>query len=90
MAVRKVVIGRKLGLTAAVCMALAQCANKFESKVTIKKDGKVANVKDLMDLMEFGAAFGSVVTVKADGKDENAAIDAVCRLIEQDYELITA
>ena len=75
----------KLGLHARASSKLVSLANQYQSKVTIEKDGQVANAKSLMTVMMLSASLGSNVTLVADGSDEVAALEALTTLIQNKF-----
>ena len=50
----------------------------FQSEVTIRYQGRVANAKSIMGLASLAAEFGAAVEVACDGPDE---VDALARLV---------
>ena len=57
-------------------------AKKYESKITIYKDEKSAEVTRLMALMALGIKCGQEVRVTAEGPDEEAAADGIKAFLE--------
>ena len=56
---------------------LVQTASKFSSKINIKADGRVANVKSIMGIISLGITDGDTIVLSADGDDERQAIPAL-------------
>ncbi len=48
-------------------------AAKYESSVTISKDGKTGDAKRIFSVMSLGARRGQTIIVRVEGADENAA-----------------
>lgn len=65
------------GIHARPAGTLVKEVKKYESAVTIEKDGKVAKANGVLGVMSLGVKQGEEVTVKADGADEDAAIAAL-------------
>lgn len=65
-----------IGIHARPAGLLVKEAKKFQSTITIAKDGKEVNCLKLMGVMSLGVKNGESVVVKADGADEDAAIAA--------------
>ena len=61
---------------------IVKLTKHFTAEVTIRYNGRSANAKSIMGLVSLAAEFGSKVEVEVVGPDEEAAIDAVVRLIE--------
>lgn len=70
------------GIHARPAGMLAKEAKKFESKITIFKDEKSAEVTRLMALMALGIKCGQEVRVVVEGADEDAAADAIKAFLE--------
>jgi phosphocarrier protein HPr len=65
------------GIHARPAGLLVKEATKFKSKVTLKANGKSADLKRIFALMALGVKTGTEVTVTAEGEDEEAAIKAL-------------
>jgi len=81
----KAVIKNKLGIHARPAMLLAQTANQFESDITICKDNMEVNCKSVLGLMMLVAPQGTEVTVRCDGPDEEEALNAILKVIEEGF-----
>ena len=53
------------------------CALKFQSKISVVKNGKRVDAKSLMGMLAIGVVGGDIIQVVVDGKDEDKAIDAI-------------
>lgn len=62
-----------VGIHARPAGNLSKEAKKYDSVVTITKDGKSAEAKKLMALMSLGVKQGETVTVTIEGSDEDQA-----------------
>ena len=82
---KEVEIINKLGLHARASGKFSQLANQFECEVWVSKGEKTINGKSIMGLMMLAAAMGSFVKIKTFGIDEEAAMDALCNLIEEKF-----
>jgi len=51
-----------------------QTANKYSSKINLKKNNKTANAKSIMGLISLGVVDGENITISAEGDDAEAAI----------------
>lgn len=67
------VVADALGIHARPAGALVKEAKKYESKITIQKDGKEVDASKLMALMGLGVKCGDKIIVKVEGADEEAA-----------------
>jgi phosphocarrier protein len=79
-------INNKLGLHARPAALLAQTAAKFESKVSIIKDGQEVNGDSILGIMMLAAEFGSDITVVINGKDEKEAIKKIEELFKRKFD----
>ena len=62
-----------VGLHARPAGMLAKEAKKYESKVTINREGKSSDATKLMMLMGLGVKSGDEITVEVSGADEEVA-----------------
>ena len=58
-----------------------QCANRFESEVTVERRGQSVNGKSIMGVMMLAASQGTTVVVEATGADEQETMAAIEQLI---------
>jgi len=63
---------------------IVKLTKSFESEVTIRYNGRVANAKSIMGLASLAAEFGTEVLIEVAGADEEAAIKQLIQLIEID------
>jgi phosphocarrier protein len=78
---REVEIVNKLGLHARAAAKLTQLAARYNSDVTIARNGRSVNAKSIMGVMMLAAGKGSKVQLKTEGPDEAEAIEALAALI---------
>ncbi|HEX2163766.1 MAG TPA: HPr family phosphocarrier protein [Thermoanaerobaculia bacterium] len=78
---REVEIVNRLGLHARAAAKLVQTAGSFDSRLWVVKDGEEVDAKSILGILLLAASQGTRVTLRAEGEDEEAAIDAVSRLI---------
>lgn len=76
------VIKDKVGIHARPAGMLVKEAKKFQSRITIGKDGKTAEATKLMAVMGLGIKCGQTVAVIAEGTDEDAACGAMKAFFE--------
>lgn len=77
MTTKDITIGLKTGLGAGPVAVFVQVASQYESSVYVQYDTKKVNAKSLMGMMSLGIATGETVTVTADGADEEGAVAAI-------------
>ena len=63
---------------------IVKMTKSFESEVTIRYNGRVANAKSIMGLASLAAEFGTDVLIEVEGTDEEAALEQLVQLIEID------
>jgi phosphocarrier protein len=78
-------IRNKLGLHARASAKLVECAARFQSKITVTKDGQSVDARSIMGLMMLAANIGCVIQIEADGSDADQAMTAVLALIEAKF-----
>lgn len=73
----------EVGLHARPAGILVKEANKYESQITVKKDGKTADARRIMALMALGIKCGQEIEVEVSGPDEAVACEALKTFFEQ-------
>lgn len=86
MTTRTTTVVNKLGLHARPSAMLVSVTASFESEVFITKDGLRVNAKSIMGVMMLAAENGSELMIEVDGPDEDAAIEAIVKLIASGFE----
>jgi phosphocarrier protein HPr len=81
----KLHITNELGMHARAATKFVQAANKFQSAVTVEKDGQTVNGKSIMGVLMLVAAKGTSITVKCDGPDAEAALKAISTLVKDKF-----
>jgi phosphocarrier protein HPr len=82
---RSVTVANRLGLHARAAAKFVHLASGFQSHVKVSRGSQTMDGKSIMGILLLAAATGSVVTVSVDGKDEQDALDALCRFIESGF-----
>ena len=76
------VVKDEVGIHARPAGLLVKEAKKYESKITISKDGKSAEATKLMAVMGLGVKCGQSVEVSVEGGDEDAAFEGINAFFE--------
>lgn len=76
----------KLGIHARPAAQFVKLANKYQSHITVEKDGEEVDGKSIMGLMMLAAGHGSTILVKAEGEDEGEALAALEDLVARKFE----
>jgi len=82
---REIVVTNALGIHARPASLIVQTATPFDCDVWLEKTGVSANAKSIMSVMMLAAAFETKVLVKANGKDEQMALEAICKLFASNF-----
>ena len=78
-------IANKRGLHARASAKIVEAAARFQSVITVVKDGSRVNARSIMGLMMLAASLGSEIGVEAAGPDQDAAMTAMLALIEAKF-----
>ncbi|MCX5704765.1 MAG: HPr family phosphocarrier protein [Candidatus Omnitrophica bacterium] len=78
---KKLIVKNKQGLHARPAALFVQVANKFDSRITIKRDEEEVNGKSIMGILMLGAEKGSEIVIEADGEDAETAMIELEKLI---------
>ena len=82
---RDMTIVNELGLHARPAGEFVKLASKFESNISVSKDGAEVNGKSIMGVMTLAAECGSLLTVRAEGVDAEEAIATLERLVAKGF-----
>lgn len=75
-----------LGMHARAAARFARLASQFEARVTVEHDWRTVDGKSILGLLLLSAAHGTQIAVAADGDDAEAAVAALCRLVEMGFD----
>jgi phosphocarrier protein len=79
------IIQNELGLHLRAAAAFVKVADRFESEVTIVRNGDEANGKSIIALVTLAASRGTPVRIVADGPDADQAVSALSELIQAGF-----
>lgn len=79
----KYVITDPQGIHARPAGELVKAAKAFASSIMITKDGKSGDCKKIFGIMGLGIKKGNEVVITFDGEDEEAAYEAVSKLMQE-------
>jgi phosphocarrier protein HPr len=82
---RQVEIVNKKGLHARASAKFVQTAEQFDAAITVTRGHESVGGTSIMGLMMLGAATGTTITVSATGKEAQAAVNALCALVESRF-----
>ena len=85
---QSVVIHHDVGLHARPSVKLTKLAKTFDSGVDVSADGGTSwvSAKSIVKVMALKAKQGATLTLRATGSDAEAAVAALVRLVEQDFD----
>jgi phosphocarrier protein HPr len=78
-------ITNKRGLHARASAKIVEAAARFQSVVTIVKDGQRVDTRSIMGLMMLAASLGAEVEISVEGPDSGEALTAILALIEAKF-----
>ena len=82
---RAVTVVNQLGLHARAAARFVHLATRFEAHIRVSRDSKVMDGKSIMGILLLTAARGTTITISADGRDEQAAVEALVKLVESGF-----
>ena len=82
---RLITINNKLGMHARASAKFVSLAAEFKSEITLARTGRQVNGKSIMGIMMLAAGNGTDLELCADGNDEERAVEALCKLIEDRF-----
>jgi phosphotransferase system HPr (HPr) family protein len=82
---RTVVISNPQGLHARPADLFVKVAQQYQSRVELVKESIRVDGKSILDLLTLAAAAGTRLTIEATGEDASQALDALCKLVEQNF-----
>ena len=85
MASQHVTIVNRLGLHARASAKFVQTAAAFPCDIKVLRDGACVNGKSIMGLMTLAAAKGATLELQTSGEQEDVALAALVRLIEDRF-----
>lgn len=82
---KDVVVQNQVGLHARPATFFIQKANEFKSSIWVEKEERRVNAKSLLGVLSLGIVGNTSIRVIADGADEEAAVDALVKLVESGF-----
>ena len=82
---RTVQIANKNGLHARPAAEIVKVSAKFQSEITLVKDGMEVNGKSIMGVLTLAAAKGTEIVVRCEGDDAPEAMTALAGIIENGF-----
>jgi phosphocarrier protein HPr len=77
---QQVTVTSKSGLHARPASVLVKESGRFQSKLTLTKEGKSVDMKSILGIMSLAVMPGETVWIQAEGADEQEAIEQLSAL----------
>ena len=84
---KELIVKNKQGLHARPAAMFVQVANKFDSRITVRRDTEEVNGKSIMGILMLGAEKGSLIIIEADGLDAQEALTELEKIVNNEEEL---
>ncbi len=81
----KVTVENELGLHARPAALFVQTASRYESTVSVEKEGQKVDGKSVMGIMMLAAQQGTRLVIRAHGADAREAVDALAKLTRERF-----
>jgi phosphotransferase system HPr (HPr) family protein len=81
---KKLIVKSKQGLHARPAALFVQVANKFDARITVKRDEERVNGKSIMGILMLGAENGCEITIEAEGQDAQAALTELEKVVNSE------
>ena len=82
---KEVVVQNQVGLHARPATFFIQKANEFKASIWVEKEERRVNAKSLLGVLSLGIVGNTPIRVIADGADEEAAVEALVKLVESGF-----
>jgi phosphocarrier protein len=79
-------ITNKLGIHARPAALFVKEAGKYQSDISVFKNGQEVNGKSIMGVMMLAVECGSKITIRARGPDSERAVEALVRLVHAKFD----
>jgi len=83
--VREVIIQNRFGIHARPAALFVKTANRFQSDISVEKDGQRVSGKSIIGLMTIEGYQGASLRLSASGPDATEALDALEDLVVQKF-----
>ena len=83
---KELIVKNKSGLHARPAALFVQVANKFDARITVRRDAEEVNGKSIMGILMLGAEKDSVIIIEAEGDDAQAALEELEQIITNEED----
>lgn len=81
----EVTIRNRKGLHARASAKFVKCAELFDARVRVTRDGQTVGGTSIMGLMMLAASQGAVILLEAEGPEGPEAIEALVELVQSGF-----
>ncbi len=81
---KKMQVKSRLGLHARPAAMFVETANRFLSKIKVRKDDLVVDGKSILNILMLGVEYGDEIEIEAEGQDANEAITALQEIVNKE------
>ena len=87
----RIAVNNKVGLHARPAAIFVQEASKFTSEISVStqdpdtKEDRNANAKSILGILTLGVFQGMEIVIKAEGDDEEEAVAALVKMVEDNF-----
>lgn len=81
---KELIVKNKQGLHARPAALFVQVANKFDSRIVVRREQEEVNGKSIMGILTLGAEQGSMIIIEADGDDASNAVLELEKIINSE------
>lgn len=78
---KKLIVTNKQGLHARPAALFVQIANKFDSRIIVRRHKEAVNGKSIMGILTLGAEKGSQVWIEVEGEDAQEAMQELEKIL---------
>ncbi|MCP4652522.1 MAG: HPr family phosphocarrier protein [Candidatus Omnitrophica bacterium] len=82
----QIIVNSNHGLHARPAAVFVQIANKFDSKVSLAKDGECVDGKSIIAILSLGINRGAQVSLIAEGRDAKETADELRKFLESNND----
>ena len=79
------VVNNQLGLHVRAAAMVVRTVRPYQSKVTIRTDGGMADASSVLDLLTLSASKVTTIEIRAEGPDAEAVVAALGNLISRNF-----
>ena len=79
---KEITVNNEVGLHARPATYFIQKANEYKCGIWVEKEERRVNAKSLLGVLSLGIVGGTTITLIADGADEEAAVEALADLVD--------